>query len=107
MAYINKKKGTIYVDGNERPTVVDCSNNFWDMWFNKYFPHMSYFEGVDMKMVEPEFNADKMEIVSVFNYTNIFRVNEYQRLCWLGNYMQVIKPRSAGRGLMVSEFVCP
>ena len=68
---------------------------------------MSYFEGLDMKRVEPELKAGETEIVAVFHDGSIFRANEYQRFCWLGENEQVIKPESAGRGMMVYEFVCP
>ena len=59
MADNGNKKGTIYVDGHERPDVMAYMNWFCDQWFNKYFPHMSYFKVVDIKRVEPELNAGK------------------------------------------------
>ena len=55
----------------------------------------------------PESNMGKTETVAVFHNEIIFRANEYQRFCWLGENEQVIKPESAGRGMMVYEFVCP
>ena len=47
------------------------------------------------------------DIVAVFHDEIIFRANEDQRFCWLGNDEQVLKQKIAGRGLIVSEFVCP
>ena len=67
---------------------------------------MFYFEDVDMKRVYPELMAGKTEIVAVFHKEIILRANEDQQFCHLGNNEQVLKPKSAGRGLMVSEFVC-
>ena len=53
MADTDKNKGSIYVDENERLDLVAYRNQFCDRWFNKYLPRMSYFEGLDMKRVEP------------------------------------------------------
>ena len=66
MAYTDNKKGPIYVDGHERPDIVAYRNRFGDWWFNHYFPHKSYFEGVDMKRVDPELMVGETEIVAVF-----------------------------------------
>ena len=67
---------------------------------------MSYFEGADMKRVEPELKAGETEIVSVFHEKIIFRANEDHKFCWLGNDEQVLKINSVGRVLSVSKFVC-
>ena len=107
MADTEKKKGSIYVDGHEILDVTNYRNRFCDLWFNNYLPRMSYFEGVDMKRVEPELKAVETEIVAVFHNKSIFRADEYQRFCQLGNNGQVIKPKSAGRVLMMSEFMYP
>ena len=67
---------------------------------------MSYFEGVDMKRVEPELKVGETEIISVFHDEIIFRAKEYQRFCWLGNNEQVLKNERAVRVLMLYKFVC-
>ena len=68
---------------------------------------MSYFEGADMKRVEPKLKSGEMEIVAVFREGNKFGDNEDQQFFWLRNNEQVLKPKSAVRGLLVYEFVCP
>ena len=68
---------------------------------------MSYFEDLDMNRVENELKTGKTYIVAVFHNIIILRGNENRRFCWLRNDEQVIIPKSAGRGMMVSEFVCP
>ena len=60
-----------------------------------------------MKRVDPELKAFKTDIVAVFYEEITFRANKYQRFCWLGKNGQVLKPKITGRGLMVSELVCP
>ena len=67
---------------------------------------MSYFEGMDMKNAEPELKVDKTDIVAVFHNEIIFRANENQRFCRLGNDAKVLTLKIVGRGLMVSESMC-
>ena len=55
---------------------------------------MSYFEGMDMKNVEPELKVDKTDIVAVFHNEKIFRANEDQRFCRLGNDAKVLTLKS-------------
>ena len=79
MADTDKKKGLMYVDGHEIPNVVANINRLCGWWFNKYFPLMLYFEGVDMNRVEPELEAGETDFVAVFRDESLFRVNEDQR----------------------------
>ena len=102
----DKKKGSIYVDGHERPDVIEYRNRFCDRWYNKYFPRMTYFDGDMMLPMEPDLKGEQ-KIVPVFHDESTFRANEDQRFCRLEKDEQILKPKYAGRGLMVSEFVCP
>ena len=61
---------------------------------------------MDTKSVYPESNMGKTETVAVFHNEIIFRANEDQWFCWLWNNEQVIKPKSAVRGVMLFKFVC-
>ena len=67
---------------------------------------MTYYEGEMMDSVEPDLNGEA-QIVPVFHDESTFRANEDQRFCRLETDEQILKPKSAGRGVMVSEFVCP
>ena len=107
MCHTLKRIESIYVNGNEIPDVVDFRNRFCDQRFNNYLPRVSYFEGVDMKIVETDFKAGEAESIELFHGEIIFGSNEYQRFFQLGNNEQVLKPISVVRGMMVSEFVCP
>ena len=48
-----------------------------------------------------------MEIVAVFHDEIILRANEDPQFYWLGNNEQVLKQKSAGIVLIVSELVLP
>ena len=50
--------------------------------------------------------AVKTDIVAIFHDESIFRANAYQKFCRLGNNEQVLKPKSARRGLLMYELVC-
>ena len=60
-------------------------------------------------MVElpPELAGHESKIVPVFHNESTFNPNEDQRYCCLDKDEQILKPKSCGRGLMISEFVCP
>ncbi len=103
----DRKKGSIYVDGHEREDVVAYRTRFCERWATKYSPRFAYFEGENMDAIEPDLPKGVQKIVPVFHDEATFRANEDQRFCRLEENEQVLKPKSAGRGLMVSEFVCP
>ena len=75
MADIEKNKWLIYFNGHERPNILDYRNRFCSRWFNKYLPRMYYFEGVDMKRVDPDSKAGETDIVALFHNEIIFRAN--------------------------------
>ena len=45
--------------------------------------------------------------MSVFHNESKFNANKYQRYCRLEKDEEILKPKSHGRGLMISEFVYP
>ena len=76
----DKNKGSIYVDGHERLGVVAYRGWFCDIWFENYLPHMLYFEGVDMKRVDPELKAGETDIVAVFHeksYSELMKISGF------------------------------
>ena len=105
VTYTDKKKGYIYVDEHERADVVDYRRRFYERWFDKYLSRMPHFEGEDMILVKPELKDGEQRIVSVFYDESTFRANDDQRLCRLEQNEQVLKLKSAGRGLIVFECV--
>ena len=68
---------------------------------------MAYFECKSMQMIDPILDKNQRKIVPVFHDETTFIANEDQRFCRLESGEQLSKPKSPGRGLMVSEFVCP
>ena len=108
MSDTDKRKGSIYVDGHERADVVKYRERFCKQWHEKYLPRMEYYDGNQKEaVVEPELKENERKIVPVFHDEYTFRANEDQRFARVLPDEQILKPKSNGRGLMISEFVCP
>ena len=60
-----------------------------------------------MVEIPPELAGHESKIVPVFHYESKFNANKDQWYCRLEKDDQILKPKSCGRGLIISEFVCP
>ena len=101
-----KKKGSIDVDGHDRSDVVAYRERLCKRLFDQYLTRMESYEGPEMVEIPPELVGHESNIVPVFHGESTFNANEDQRYCRLENDEQILKPKSRGRGLMISEFVC-
>ena len=68
---------------------------------------MESYEVPEMVEIPPELSGHESKIVPVFHDESTFNANKDQWYCRLEKDEQILKPKSLGRGLMVSEFVCP
>ena len=60
-----------------------------------------------MVEIQPELADRESKILPVFHNESTFNSNEDQRYCCLEKDEKILKPKSRGRGLIISEFVCP
>ena len=99
------KKG-IYIDGHERSDVVEYRNLFLrklDILEQTHLPPPSCSDGLTQFNVgNPEF---RKHLVLIYHDECIFHANEGESILWAEEGKIPIRPKTQGRGLMVSDFV--
>ena len=109
MADSSKRKGSVYVDGHERPDVVRYRKSFAARWTTKFIPRMAIYGGDDMNEKRMlEFGNEKDKKIVLVTYDEcIFQSNDNKKYARLASNEQILTPKSGGRGLMISDFLCP
>ena len=106
---IKKKKGT-YVDGHERADVVDYRKKFLRKIIANGFLNKS---NMPMPSIDSAFPSD-LEIPSdevihksivIFHDESTFQANDEESWMWGEHGQCVLKPKSRGSGIMVSDFI--
>ena len=100
------KKG-LYFDGHEREDVVE----YRDLYLRKieilqssHLPPPNCFNGGETEEVIGNNSADK-RLVLIYHDESSFHANEGQSWQWAEEDKLALRPKSQGRGLMVSDFI--
>ena len=106
---VRKKKGT-YVDGHERNDVVDYRKTFLHRMFPLGFLNESCTPTEDAKKALPtDIHGPSPEIAEktaiLFHDEFTFQANEDQPTLWAEKDTTVMRPKSKGSGIMVSNFI--
>ena len=103
------KKGT-YVDGHERPDVVQYRSKFLRLlcalgFLNKH--NAPTPEAVDSLPSDLECPSDEQvaKTVVIFHDESTFQANDDQTTFWGAKYIIFLRPKSKGAGIMVSDFI--
>ena len=77
------KKG-VYMDGHERPDVVDYRMKTFLPLMAQYEKKMVHWiaDGPDLVHVDPKLGPDNKRIIAVFQDESCFHVNEYKSDAW-------------------------
>ncbi len=77
------KKG-VYMDGHERPDIVEYRNDMFLLLMASFERRMAKWrpEGLGLVRVEPELRPDKRRIIAVFQDESCFHANEYKQTVW-------------------------
>jgi hypothetical protein len=77
------KKG-VYMDGHERPDVVEYRNDMFLPLMASFERHMAKWgpEGPGLVRVDPELRPDERRIIAVFQDESCFHANEYKQTVW-------------------------
>jgi hypothetical protein len=77
------KKG-VYMDGHERPDVVEYRNSEFLPLMASYERHMVQWkpEGVGLVRVEPDLRPDEKRVITVFQDESCFHVNDNKQTGW-------------------------
>ena len=108
--FVKKSSKGIYVDGHERPDVVDSRKTFIYRMVELGFLHSSNAPNENAAACLPPVTSsvtenDITKTIIWFHDESTFNANEDQTTQWGDHSMQVIRPKSKGAGLMVSDFV--
>ena len=95
------KKG-VYIDGHERSDVVDYRKIYLRKLEALESTHAPHPPTSDEPPPEP---SDRRKLVLIFHDESTFHSNDGQGWMWAEKGKQPIKPKSQGRGIMVSDFV--
>lgn len=99
------KKGS-YVDGHERPDVVQYRDEFL-IRMEVYQKRMIRFIGDDCEIaLRPELEEGEPLLIMLVQDESCFASNEGQQNAWILKDKNILKPKGPGRSLMVSEFLC-
>ena len=103
------KKGT-YVDGHERPDVVQYRSKFLRQlsalgFLNKH--NAPTPEAVESLPSDLECSSDEQiaKTVVIFHDETTFQANDDQTRFWGAKDMTILRPKSKGAGIMVSDFI--
>ena len=99
------RKG-LYSDGHERTDVVAYREYFFKRIEDR-LPFIDTFEGDDMStMVMPDIADDQKHIVVVTHDESCFDSHDGKKMVWMDQDNMPLRPKSDGRSIMVSEFIC-
>jgi hypothetical protein len=104
--YQEYRQGSAYVDGHERPDVVDHRNRFVDemmVWQSR----MEKFVGDEMETcIQPELSSGERKVILVTQDECIFQAHDGNRKIWQESSKKEIRPKGPGASIMVSGFLC-
>ena len=77
------KKG-VYMDGHERPDVVEYRNNVFLPLMALYKTCMVQWKakGVGLTCVEPDFRPEEKQVIAVFQDESCFHINDNKQTLW-------------------------
>ncbi|KAF9498601.1 hypothetical protein BDN71DRAFT_1530368 [Pleurotus eryngii] len=100
------KKG-VYMDGHERPDVVQYRNDVFLPQMAKYEARMVHYEGPELRQVEPKLADGEEEIIPLFHDESCFHANDQTNRAWLQPGEQPLRKKERGRLIHVSDFINP
>ena len=99
------KKGA-YVDGHEREDVVAHRAEFLMKLKELKESHLPPPPCSDEPAATPPLDAEfKKKLVLIYHDESIFSTNEGQHWMWASEDMAVLKPKTRGSGIMVSDYI--
>jgi len=106
---VAKKKGT-FVDGHKREDVVEYRKKFLRRMVSHGFLNASNAPTDEAKKALPaDLDTPQPEVVEktiiLFHDETTFQANEDQLTLWAAKDTSVMRPKSKGSGIMISDFI--
>lgn len=100
------RQGSAYVDGHERPDVINYRTQFVNE-FALWQKRMESFEGEDMETcISPDPIDGESKVVLVTQDECCFQAHDGKRQIWQEKARKEIRPKGEGASIMVSAFLC-
>jgi len=97
------KKG-IYIDGHERPDVVDYRKTFLNtIAKNEHLRNM--YDDKDLEIIQPTLNPMEWKHIPIHHDESIFRPNELQQRVWVMGGKMLLQKKGQGKAIHVSDFI--
>ena len=105
---LTARKG-IFIDGHERPDVIETRTLFLRKMIKLGFLHFTNAPTEDAMRALPDVDAPtnerRLKTVVLFHNESTFMANEDQPTQWGMKGEKMMKPKSKGAGVMVSDFI--
>jgi hypothetical protein len=102
--YVNVKKG-VFIDGHERADVIAYRHTFINQWKQLSKRFVIFHE--DGSWEKPDLPPGVKPLVFITHDESTFNANDGKRRLWAENGKQPLRPKSKGKGIMVSTFLTP
>ena len=93
------------MDGHEWEDVVKYCQEYFLPTMKKFEERMVYYEGPELKRVEPMLHPGEREIIPNFHDESTFHGNDEKGSAWLQKDKQPLRKKGRGRNIHVSAFI--
>jgi len=97
------KKG-IYVDGHERPDIVDYRETFLNTIAENEHLQNTY-DDKDLEIIQPTLNPMERKHIPIHHDESIFRPNELQQRVWVTGGKMLLRKKGQGKAIHVLDFI--
>ncbi|KAJ3004691.1 hypothetical protein NUW54_g4694 [Trametes sanguinea] len=101
------RKG-VYMDGHERPDVVEYRQDTFLPLMAEYERRMCRYEPTEdgtLRCIKPVLVAGETEVIAIFHDECCFHANDFKKTAWLREGETVRQSKSRGRLIHVSDFI--
>ncbi|KIL54192.1 hypothetical protein M378DRAFT_188729 [Amanita muscaria Koide BX008] len=100
------KKG-IYLDGHERPDVIEYCEEIFLPHLLGYERRMAKYEGPELNRIEPDLEPGEREIIPVWQDETCCQQNDFVSSMWLRTGEHQLRKKGRGRLIHISDFIEP
>ena len=95
------------MDGHERADVIEYRNHVFLPRWQQYLPRMVTFLENGSWSIPDTLPAGEKPLVLITHDESTFNANDGKRQLWVKDRKQPLRPKSRGKGIMVSGFLTP
>ena len=104
--YTKHQKG-VYVDGHERPDVVEYRQKVFIPTIRSYQPRIIEYEIGNCTQEVAKVSSNERPIVIMFHDESTFQAHDAQEKSWVLDSQHALRKKGVGRGIHRSDFIGP